>query len=250
MSSGGIPISSATIWANVVSWPWPCDCTPMPHHRLAGRVHAQLGAVGHAQAEDVHVLARPGADGLGEERDADAHQLAALALLGLLAAQLVVAGHLERLAHRRLVVARVVLPAGLRVVRELLRLQEVLQPQLGRVDVHLCGQQVDHALDQVDRLGHPERARVRDPAGRLVGVDALDLAVRGLEVVRAGEHVEEAGRVLGRLRGRVERAVVGDHVDPDAQDLAVASSRRSRRASRSRARTRCSSGSPCGPPST
>ena len=23
MSAGGIPISSATIWANVVSWPWP-----------------------------------------------------------------------------------------------------------------------------------------------------------------------------------------------------------------------------------
>ena len=23
MSSGSIPISSATIWANVVSWPWP-----------------------------------------------------------------------------------------------------------------------------------------------------------------------------------------------------------------------------------
>ena len=56
-----------------------------PHHGFAGRVHAQLAAVGHAEAEDVHVLARAGADRLGEERHADAHQLAALALLGLLA---------------------------------------------------------------------------------------------------------------------------------------------------------------------
>ena len=58
MSSGGMPSSSATIWANVVSWPWPWVCTESRSDRLAGRVHAQLGAVGHAQPEDVHVLAR------------------------------------------------------------------------------------------------------------------------------------------------------------------------------------------------
>ncbi len=57
-------------------------------HRLAGRVYAQVGAVVHRQPEDVHVLARPGADPLGEERDADAHQLAARALLLLLGQEL------------------------------------------------------------------------------------------------------------------------------------------------------------------
>src|SRR5450631_3509388 len=51
---------------------------------LAGRVHAELGAVTHAEAEDVHVLARPGTNRLGEERNADTHQLAARAPLGLL----------------------------------------------------------------------------------------------------------------------------------------------------------------------
>ncbi len=50
-----------------------------PHNGFAGRVHPQLAAVGHAETEDVHVLARAGADSLGEERHADAHQLAALA---------------------------------------------------------------------------------------------------------------------------------------------------------------------------
>ena len=39
------------------------------HDGLAGRVDPQLAAVGHAQAEDVHVLARPGADALGEEAE-------------------------------------------------------------------------------------------------------------------------------------------------------------------------------------
>ena len=53
--------------------------------------------------------------------DADAHQLAAGALLGLLAAQVVVAGDVHRDLHRLGVVAGVVGPAGGRLVRELLR---------------------------------------------------------------------------------------------------------------------------------
>ena len=60
-----------------------------------------------------------------------------------------------------------------------------------------------------------------DTAGRLVRVDGLDLDVRRLEVVRAADDVEEPGRELRRLGGAVEGAVVGDHVDPQAGDLAV-----------------------------
>src|SRR5690606_3897919 len=92
----------------------------------------------------------------------------------------------------------------------------------GRVRAQLVGEQVDHALDQVDGLGYPERARVGHAAGGLVGVDAGDLAVRRLQVVAAGEDVEEPGRVLGRVGAGVERAVVGDDVDPQAEDPAVA----------------------------
>jgi hypothetical protein len=49
-------------------------------------------------------FAGPGAYRLGEERDADAHQLAPVAFLGLLAAQLVVARHLHGQPQRGLVV--------------------------------------------------------------------------------------------------------------------------------------------------
>jgi hypothetical protein len=49
--------------------------------------------------------------------------------------------------------------------------------------------------------------------------------VRGLEVVAAGEDGEEAGRVLGRLRRGVERPVVGQHLRPDGEDLALARGR-------------------------
>ena len=190
-------------------------------HRLARRVHAQVGAVVHGEPEDVHVLARPRADALGEERHADAHQLAAGALLGLLAAQVLVAGDLHRDAHRLGVVAGVVGPAGRRLIRELLGADEAAHAQVDRVGLHLERERVDHALDEVDGLGDAERAAVGDAAGRLVRVDRLDLDVRGLQVVGPADDVEEPGRELRRLGGAVEGAVVGDRVDPQACDLAV-----------------------------
>ena len=126
-----------------------------------------------------------------------------------------------RLLEGARVVARVVLPAGRRLVRELVGLDEVLHPELGRVLADVVGEDVDHPLDGVDRLGHPERAAVGDAAGRLVRVDAIDLDERVVEVVRAGDDVEQAGRELGRVGGGVGVAVVGDRLDLEAGDLAV-----------------------------
>ena len=174
------------IWAKVVSWPWPWVWTPMPRQHLARRMDPDLARVEHLEPEDVEVVRGPGADDLGERADADAHQLAARALLGLLPAQVLVADHVHGQAQRATVVARVVLPAGRRLVRELLGLDEVLHAELGRVLAQLVGEDVDHALDGVDRLGHAERAAVGDAAGRLVGVDAVDLheRVRGSRTSR------------------------------------------------------------------
>ncbi len=198
--------------------------------RLAGRVDAQLAAVGHPEPEDVHVLARTGPDALGEEGEADPHERrrrvgARLrrggASLGLLAAQLLVAGDAHRLRQRPGVVAGVVLPAGGRHVGELLGPQQVLHPQLGRVHLQLEGEAVDHPLDEVHRLGDAERAGVGNAPQGLVGVHGSHLAVRRRVVVGAGEDVEEAGGELGRLGDPVEGAVVGEHVDPQGEDLAL-----------------------------
>ena len=103
-------------------------------HGLAGRVDAELGAVVHAQAGDLVLGAVAGADDLGERREADADQPALRTGLGLLAAKVGVPELLEREVHGRLVVARVVLEPGRRLVRELLRLDEVLPPEVRRVD--------------------------------------------------------------------------------------------------------------------
>ena len=184
-------------------------------------MHPQVGAVVHGQSEDVHVLARPRADAFGEECHPDAHQLAAGPLFGLLAAQVLVAGDVHRHTHGLGVVAGVVRPAGGRLVWELLRGDEAAHPQFDRIDLHFEGERVDHPLHEVDGLGDPERAPVRHTSRRLVRIDRLDLDVRRLEVVRTADDVEEPGRKLRRLRGAVEGAVVGDHVDPQAGDLAV-----------------------------
>src|SRR5207249_9403072 len=85
---------------------------------LAGRVHTQLRAVEHAQAEDVEVGAVAGPHHLGEARDADPGDLSLLAPRLDVPAHLVVAELLERDVHRLVVVAAVVDPAGRGVVWE------------------------------------------------------------------------------------------------------------------------------------
>ena len=166
------------IWANVVSWPWPWVCDADPGQHLAGRVDPDLAAVEHLQAEDVEVVRGPGAHDLREAADADAHQLALGALLGLLLAQPRVVDRVHGLLERRRVVPGVVRPARRGAVRELLGLDEVLHPELGRVHADVVGEDVDHPLDRVDRLGDAERAAVGNAAGRLVRVDAVDLDER------------------------------------------------------------------------
>ena len=206
--------------------------------RLAGRMHAQLGGVEHAQAGDVVVLALAGADHLGEAGDADAHQLAPGALLGLLLAELVVAEHVERDLHRAWVVAAVVLEAGRGLVREGLGLDEVVEPGRDRVLSELDRRALHQPLDEVRGLGDPERAAIRHAAGCLVGVRAVGHDVRGRDVVRAGHDVEEAGLELARLRIREERAVVAEQVHAKSDELPVLIDGERRRPCSSRVRSR------------
>ena len=229
MSVTGMPSSSATICANVVSWPWPCDFTP------SLRIALPVGWT-RSSAESIifrprmsYVLRRARADRFGEVRDADAHQLAVGARRDLLLAQVLVADCVERLAQRGRVVAGVVHEPGRCRVRELLGLDEVLEPHVGRVDAELVGRRLHQSFDEVRRLGDAERTAVRDATGRLVRVRAAARDVRGRVVVAAGDDVEEAGAELRRLRVGVERALVGEHV---------------RRATRGCGRRSCSASSP------
>ena len=183
---------------------------------LAGGVHADLARVEHLDPENVEMLRGPGADDFGEARDADAHQLAPLPLLGLLLPEIGIPDLLHRLLQGRRIIAAVVLPAERRTVRELLRRDEVLEPQVGRVHLELLRQHVDHALDRVGRFGDAERAAIGDAAGRLVGVHAVDFGERVLEVVGAGADGEQARRKLRWVGRGVRVPVIGQRLDPEA----------------------------------
>src|SRR5690242_8533989 len=192
------------------------------HDGRAGGVDADLSAVEHLDAQDVEGIRGAGADDLGEGGDADAHQLAAGALLGLLAAQRGVADLVERFLERGGVVAGVVFPAGGGLVRKGVRRDEVFHADVGGVHLELLGEGIHHPFDGVDGLGDAEGAAVGDAAGGLVGVDAIHLDVRSVERIGAGDHAEEAGGELRGVGGGVEGAVVGDGLDAQRTHGAVA----------------------------
>src|SRR5438045_332785 len=149
-------------------------------------MNANLARVEHLETEDVERMRWARADSLGEARDADSHQLAARALLGLLATQISITDLRHRQLERRLVVAAVVRPARRRPIRELLGTYEVLQPEVRGIDVQLVRGNVGEALDGVHCLGDAERAAIGNAAGWLVRVSGIDGNVRGLHVVRPG----------------------------------------------------------------
>jgi len=188
---------------------------------LARGMDAQLAAVEHLDAEDVEVPRGARPHDLREAADADAHQLAPGAPLGLLAAQLLVADQVHRLAQRGRVVATVVLPAQRRLIGKLVRLNEIPEAQFGRIHAQLLGQHVHHALDGVHGLGHAERTAVGHAAGRLVRIDGVDFDEGVLDVVGAGADRKQPGREFRRVGGRVGVAVVGQRLDPQRRDLAV-----------------------------
>ncbi len=132
-----------------------------------------------------------------------------------------VADDVHRLLERRRVVAAVVFPAERRLVRELVRRDEVLHSQLRRIHLQLLRQDVRHSLDRVHGLGDAEGAAVRDAARRLVRVDAVHLGERVLQVVGAGADREQAGRELRRVGRRVRVAVIGHRLDLERGHRAV-----------------------------
>jgi hypothetical protein len=95
---------------------------------------------------------------VGAQPDPELLHVAVGAALGLLLAQLVVAGGLEHEVQGARVLARVIGGAGDRLVGEVAGRDEVAPAQLGRVHVELLGQLVHGALDERGRLRAPRSA--------------------------------------------------------------------------------------------
>jgi hypothetical protein len=114
-----------------------------------------VGGVEHLDPGDVELPAVAGADHLRERGHPDADQLGVrvgrglLQPLGLAATPARVVEQVLRLVQGGVVVAGVVDETGRRQVGELLGPDEVLQPELGRVDAELVGRPVHQPLDDV-----------------------------------------------------------------------------------------------------
>src|SRR5215813_12983027 len=123
---------------------------------------ADLRGIEHSDAEDVAIPRRTGAHDLGEERKADAHQLAGLAALErvlaflLLFAQLLVPDRLHRFFESGLIVTGIVDPTERRCVWELLAPDEVLHPEFSRIHLELLRHDIHGALDGVGSLRNAE----------------------------------------------------------------------------------------------
>ena len=171
-------MASATIIAHVVSWPWPYGVAPLRGDQpavvveLDRRQLRRLDGRGHLDVRG--------------QADAEGQRIGGGSPGGLLGAQLVVAGGLERPAQRRGVVADVVHRADAGGVRLGERCHVVAPADLGRVDADLGGETIDHPLDGHRRFGTAGAA----VGGRRHGVgDDRDSAEADVvEVVDARRH--------------------------------------------------------------
>ena len=221
--SGVIPSRSATIWAIVVSRPWPWGEVPvhtvavpdawtrtMADSQKPAWMPTPLGPTARdgRQAADLHVGGEP-----------DAAIDALLAQLLLLGLERVEVDVLEQLVERARVVARVVGDADGHVGREVLRRDEVLAPELEPVHPQLGRHLVHHHLEEVGGLGPPRAADgVR---GELVRVDARDVGVDVRDLVTAAGH-EGRERRDERREQHLVGAEVGDDADLERRDRPVA----------------------------
>ena len=151
-------------------------------------------------------------------REPEADEPAFLARLVALGFQRVPVRRLQRRVERLVVVTRVVDRAHLRLIRELVRLDEVPPPQLGRIHLQLAREHVHRALDEVGRFGTAGAAI--GVGRRLVGEDLGQRRANRRDVVGPVRHQHRQRRDRRRQQ-HVVGADVGDQPHLQAEHLAV-----------------------------
>src|SRR5216683_3271177 len=119
-------------------------------------------------------------------RDANPNQPALIPQRALLLAQLFDSGDFQGAVERLPIVAAVVGQPRGGLEWELLGVRHVPASQVGRIDVHLIGDDVHQSLDLIRRLG-PTRSAIC-VRRHLVGIDAGDFHQDRVHLVAAGRH--------------------------------------------------------------
>ena len=177
--------------------------------RVLPAPHRQRRRGAHAADLDVHRQAQPDQPAVGAR--------------GVpFGPELLPAGLLQRAVEGLAVVARVVHRPGLRGVGKLLRPDEVLPAQLGRIHSQLAGEHVDGPLQEVDPF-RPARATIGVRRG-LVGEHLRERRADRRDGVVAARHHHRGGRNGGGEQ-MVVGSDVGDDAELDAEHRPVASGR-------------------------
>ena len=127
-------------------------------------------------------------------------------------------GFLQREVERFLIVAGIVDGSHLRLVRELVRTDEVAPPELGGIHLQFVRQHVHGALDEVGRLGAAGAAV--GVGGCLVGEDLRQRRANGRNVVGAVGH-QHGERRNGRRQQHVVGADVGNQPELQPEHFPV-----------------------------
>src|ERR1700730_10755001 len=106
--------------------PHSCDCLP-------GGMNSDFTAVEHFDTGYVEGVRRSRSDNLSKAGNADPHQLASLAFVFLLFAQIAVTDIFQRQVHSGVIVAAVIAPAEWALVGKLVARNEILKSQFNRV---------------------------------------------------------------------------------------------------------------------
>src|SRR5919201_1069882 len=193
--------------------------------RIGGRLARRMEPHGRGSPESAsesrrrHDGGRPEAANLHVRGEADPHEPTLLPGLGLFLPELVVSDLLQGLLQRPFVVPAVVREAHRRGEGELVRWDEVLPAEVGRVFLELPREDVHHPLYEEEGLG-AAGAAIRVDGGRVrEGPRHLDPA--RLDPVAAADHEPEQDRRHARGRGRQVGAEVRDDPGADPEDRPV-----------------------------
>ena len=93
--------------------------------------------------------------------------------LFLFCTQIIIANGLHRLVPSGMIIARVIFPTQCGLVWELFFFDEINLAQLGCVHIQLNGQNLDHAFDEINGLGHTERTPITYATRGFVRVNTI-----------------------------------------------------------------------------
>ena len=197
--------------------PLPVAVRAREHRHAPGRVHTHRSRFVQAGARPqcAHQRGRRDAARLDIRGDPEAAELPARLRRLLALGEPRIIDRLKSEIESRGIVADIVLEGHRRLVRELVRLDQILAPDLHAVDPQLARSLVHQALEDVRGLGPAGAADRVHRDG--VGEDGLHLGVDGGDHIRPGEQrAVEVGR-----DGRGERREIGPHVGQRAHAQAA-----------------------------